>query len=90
MTTWTSRVDEFGAIFITNLQRVNVAGTAGANKLPRRAIDEDAARRVGGNVNIPRLIDRSPAVARADRFATRGRLEMVWNILKIQFLRGGQ
>ena len=64
---------------------MNLRGSERANKLSFRRKHHDAARRVGGDVDVARLVQNEAAVTRAERLVARRRLEEIRDDFKLQF-----
>jgi len=78
-------VYEFGTVFVADFEGVDVAGADSTEEFASGIVDEDAARRVGGDVDISGLVDGSTTVARADGRVARGGFEMVSYVVEFEW-----
>ena len=83
-----SGVNEFRAVFVADFESVNVAGADSALKLASGVVDENAARRIGGDVNVAGFVDGGATVAGADGLAAGSCFEMVGDVVELEFVFG--
>ena len=72
-------INYLDAIFIANLQAVNLRWPKCADKFSLRRKDDDAASRVGGDENVSRFVDDRASVASAEGLCAGRFFKVVWS-----------
>ena len=80
-------VNEFGAVFVPDFKGVDVAGADRTEEFAGGIVNENAARGVGGDVDISCLVDDSSAVAGADGRAAGCGFEVVGDVVEFKLNR---
>ena len=82
-------VDDFRAALLADFERVDFLRAERALKFPCGRKNEDAARRIGGDVNVPRFINRHTAVAGTLRLIAGQLVEEVRDVFVFEIPRDG-
>ena len=85
----TCGVDKFGAVFFADFESMDMARADGAGEFAGGIVNQDAARRVGGDIDVSGLIDNGATMACANGLVTRISFEVIGDVGEVEFWLGG-